>query len=195
MVEHLLAGCTVLANSEYLTRHNRALMILGISWANEFNLVEKDMKWYNQKWCRGYNLENNHAKLVWDFEFNLRKTTISRRPDLTLEDKEKKILWICVMACPQENNTVTKQDEKQTKYRQLAFELRERRAEYKIYVIPAVIGALSGVIKEAIHEVKKIFKEDDLCEKSVREMQRTILMDGETIIHKILSGFVQTDVL
>ena len=45
-VEHLLAGCKVLENSEYLTRHNRALMILAISWAKEFNLVEKDMKWY-----------------------------------------------------------------------------------------------------------------------------------------------------
>ena len=42
-VEHLLAGCKVLANSEYLTRYNRALMIL------EFSLVEKDMKWYKQK--------------------------------------------------------------------------------------------------------------------------------------------------
>ena len=27
-VEHLLAGCTKLANSEYVTRHNQALMIL-----------------------------------------------------------------------------------------------------------------------------------------------------------------------
>ena len=99
------------------------------------------------------------------------------------------------MACPQENNIVTKRDEKRTKYRQLAFELRERRAEYKIYVIPVVIGALSGGIKEEIHEVKKIFKQDDLSEKIAREMQRTILMDGETIIRKILSGLAQTDVL
>ena len=193
-VEHLLAGCKVLANSEYLTRHNRALMILAISWEKEFNLVEKDMKWYKQKWCRGYTLENHHAKLVWDFEFNLRKTTTSRRPVLTLEDKEKNMLWILDMACPQENNIVTKRDEKQTKYRQLAFELREK-AEYKIYVIPVIIGALGGCIKEAIHEVKKMFKQDDLREKLVGEMQRTILMDGETIIWKILSGLVQTNVL
>ena len=91
-VEHLLAECEVLANSEYLTRHNIALTILAISWAKEFNLVEKDMKWYKQKWCRGYVLENDHTKLVWDFEFNLRKTTTSRRFNLTLNDKEKKIL-------------------------------------------------------------------------------------------------------
>ena len=93
------------------------------------------------------------------------------------------------MTCPQENNIVTKW----TKYRQLAFKLRERRAEYKTYVIPVIIGALGGGIKEAIHEVKKIFEQDDLNEKVVGEMQITILMDGETIIRKILSGLVQTD--
>ena len=51
--------------------------------------------------------------------------------------------------------------------------------------MPVVIGALGGGIKEAIHEVKKIFKEDDLSEKIVREMQRTILM----------SGLAQTEIL
>ena len=40
------------------------------------------------------------------------------------------------------------------KYRQLAFELREWRAEYKIDVAPVVIGALDGGIKEAIHRVE-----------------------------------------
>ena len=109
------------------------------------------------------------------------KATASGRLDLTLKDKEKKILWICDMTCPQENNIVTKW----TKYRQLAFKLRERRAEYKTYVIPVIIGALGGGIKEAIHEVKKIFKQDDLSEKIVREMQRTILM----------SGLAQTEIL
>ena len=87
-------------------------MILAISWAKEFNLVEKDTKWYKQKWCRGYVLDNDHAKLVWDFEFNLRKTTASKGPDLTQDVKEKKILRICDMPCAEENNIVAKQDEK-----------------------------------------------------------------------------------
>ena len=30
-VEHLVAGCKVLANTEYLTRHNRAMMIMALS--------------------------------------------------------------------------------------------------------------------------------------------------------------------
>ena len=71
--------------------------------------------------------------------------------------------------------------------------MRERRVEYKKYVIPVVIGVLGGGIKITIYEVKKIFKQDDLSKKIVGEMQRTILMDGEIIIHKILSGLAQTD--
>ena len=112
----------------------------------------------------------------------MRKTTTSIIPNLILEDKEIKVVWICDMACLQENNIVTKRDEKRTKYRHLAFELKEWRAEYKIFVVPVSIVALGGGIKEAIHEVKKIFKEDDLSEKIVGEMQRTILMEGEKII-------------
>ena len=88
---------------------------------------------------------------------------------------------------------MTKRDEKQTKFSQFAFKLRERRAEHKTYVIPVVIGVLGGGIKETIHEVKKTLKENDLSEKIVGEMQRTILMDGKTIIWKIFSGLIQTN--
>ena len=34
-VQHLLAGCKMLASSEYLARHNRALMVMAIAWAKE----------------------------------------------------------------------------------------------------------------------------------------------------------------
>ena len=37
-VEHLVARCKVLANGEYLSRRNRALMILAIAWAKEHDL-------------------------------------------------------------------------------------------------------------------------------------------------------------
>ena len=45
-VEHLVAGCTKLANSEYLTRHNRALMILAVAWAKQQELMDQEAIWY-----------------------------------------------------------------------------------------------------------------------------------------------------
>lgn len=49
-------------------------------------------------------LESNKKKLFGDFEFNLNKTTMERRPDLILEDYQLKNVWLVDIACPIENN-------------------------------------------------------------------------------------------
>ena len=126
-IEYLVAGCKTIASNEYIARHNRALMVMAIAWAKEYGSVGKETKWYEESWARGHVLENSSAKLVWDFEFKLRKTATSRRPDLELEDKERKKIWICDMACPQQANIAVKRNEKVTKYQQLVFKLRERK--------------------------------------------------------------------
>ena len=53
-------------------------MVMAIAWTKEYRLVGKEIKWYKENWARGQVLENSSAKLVWDFEFNLRKTTTAR---------------------------------------------------------------------------------------------------------------------
>ena len=58
-VEHLVAGCSVLSNSEYLARHNRALMILAVTWAKKYELIGVDTIWYKERWERGMVLEND----------------------------------------------------------------------------------------------------------------------------------------
>ena len=126
---------------------------------------------------------------------SLRKATTSRRPDLVLDDKERKKIWICDMACPQQANIAAKRNEKVTKYRQLAFELRERRPGYNITIVPVVIGALGGGIKEVLHDVERVFSEhsepEQLAEITVAEMQKTMLIDSESMFRKVLSGLVQ----
>ena len=69
----IFAGCKVLANTEYLARHNRPLMILAITWAKEHELVKTETVWYKERWERGTVLENNKSKLIWNFEFKLEK--------------------------------------------------------------------------------------------------------------------------
>ena len=77
-VEHLIAGCTNLANSGYPTRHTRALMTLAVACAKQQELMDQEGI-YQQKRNRGKVLQNDKAKLVWDdkaklvwdFEFHL----------------------------------------------------------------------------------------------------------------------------
>ena len=68
-------------------------MVMAVAWAKEQNLLDWSVKWC-QKWKRRYVLENSQEKLVWDFEFKLRKTTTPRRPDLMHEEKQMKTIWI-----------------------------------------------------------------------------------------------------
>ena len=166
-------------------------MIMAVAWAKEYELVSKDTIWYNERWERGTVMENDKGKLVWDFEFNLRKTMTARRPDLILEDKEKKKIWICDMACPQQRNIQAKRLDKLTKYRQLAYEIRERRLGYEIMVVPLIIGDLGGGFKQIFSDMGKIFEDKNILNRTISEMQKTVLMDSETTSRKVLSGLIQ----
>ena len=166
-------------------------MIMAVNWTKEYKLVGDEIVWYKERWERGAVFENDKGKLVWDFEFNLRKTTTARRPDLILEDKEKKKIWICDMACPQQRNIETKKIEKLTKYKQLAFEMRERRPDYVVMVAPLIIGALGGGMRQVAKDAGMIFENNDVTKKTNCEMQKTVLIDSETTARKVLPGLIQ----
>ena len=59
------------------------------------------------------------------------------------------------MACPKENNTEKKRLEKRINYRQFAFKIRERRPGFKVKVVPLVISAFGGGVKEIIKRTRK----------------------------------------
>lgn len=97
------------------------------------------------------------------------------------------------MTCPLENNIEKKKQEKRFSYRQFAFEIRERKPGFKAKVVPLVVSAFGGGIKAILKELENLFEKDDLGERAVAEMQKTILIDSETIIQKVLSGLVESD--
>ena len=84
----------------------------------------------------------------------------------------------------------SKRTEKLTKYRQLAFETREQRPGYTTYVVPVVVGALGGDIKALKVNLKKIFGNNELLEEVVAVMQKTVLMDSESIVQRVIPGLI-----
>ena len=61
--------------------------------------------------------------------------------------------------------------------------------------MPLVISTFRGGLKEMLKELENMFEKDDLCERIRLELQKTIWMDRETIIRKVLSGFVHSSVV
>ena len=48
-VQHLSTGCKMLASSEYLARHNRALMVMVVAWTKQKNLLDQNVKLCKEK--------------------------------------------------------------------------------------------------------------------------------------------------
>ena len=126
-VQHLLSGCKIIAGTEYVRRHDNALKILAVEWGKKEGLISENVIWYKEKWEKGQVIEKDGKKILWDWEHRMRTHCTARRPDLILEDNEKKKIYIIDMACPGERNKETKRNEKIQKYQQLSFEIRERR--------------------------------------------------------------------
>ena len=84
---------------------------------------------------------------------------------LALEDKAKKKVWICDMACSQQWNIEAKRLEKLTKYRQLDYESRERHPEYEIMVVPQVIRTVGGGIRKTMVDIGKVFESKVLLKR------------------------------
>ena len=79
------------------------------------------------------------------------------------------------MGCPMQQNIDTKRRDKLTRYRQLAFEMRERRPGYTVTFVPVIIGALGGGMKKTMDELTKLITKQELVVKTAAEMQKTIL--------------------
>ena len=162
-----------------------------MKWAVENGLISENTKWYNVKWEQGQVIESNGKKLLWDWEYRMRINCIASRPDVTLDNKDKKIILFIDMACPSEANKEGKRDEKIRKYQQLCFESQERRG-YMVKVIPLVIGCLGGGMSELKMSMKRIFDSiaDNELNNVTREMQNTVLLESESIIRQTLSGLL-----
>ena len=81
--------------------------------------------------------------------------------------------------------------EKLQKYQQLAFKFRERREQYRVTVVPLVIGCLGGGIKQQTKGIKVLFKPEDV-NSILSEMQKVVLWESETILRKVTPGLMQS---
>ena len=63
-LRHIISGCSQLANSEYLHRHNQVAKIVHQQIGLKFGLIDNEVPYY--KYTPEPILENAHTKIYWD---------------------------------------------------------------------------------------------------------------------------------
>eukprot|EP00116_Pleurobrachia_bachei_P008550 sb/3468812/ len=147
-VEHILNGCTKLANGDYKLRHDRVAAALHWGMCKDHGFPAESKWWshYAEK-----VLENEKGKILWDFHIQTDNPIEACKPDLVLLDKSKKEAILIV------------NDKKIEKYQELRRELTRIWALKKATVIPIMIGALGGIIHNSRPRGKLLNRRQTHC--------------------------------
>ena len=143
----------------------------------KFDIVVKE-KWYEHQLHPV--MENKSSKILWDFSVKTDNVIGTRRPDLIVIDKAKKLCQIIDFAVPFDSKVVEKEREKTEKYQDLAREVK-KIWNMKVNVIPLVIGAL-GTSSPLL---PKRLKDIGIGQR-ITELQKTAILYSARILQKVL---------
>ena len=99
-VSHILAGCSALAQTKYLARHNAALKILYFEMLRDRELVQTVPPWYSPAMTKPL-YENDNATALWDVPLYAENINVrANRIDARIVDKNAKKVIAIEMSCP-----------------------------------------------------------------------------------------------
>ena len=116
-------------------------------------------------------------------------TVQHRWPDLKVEWKKKQLIEVFDMACPLYCNVREKEKEKIRGYSQLCYDLRRQNPTQRVVFHPLVIGA-TGRLSNINKEVNSVIEGIKVIDSIVREMQKTVVVYTQQMIHRILTGLL-----
>ena len=176
-VHHLLSACPVLANKEYLYRHDQVCKYVHWCVCKEAGLDVPE-KWYEHQ--PQSVVENASIKVLWDVPIITDRTIGCNRPDLTIYRKENKTALLVDVSIPADNNLQEKTREKLEKYSELRVEV-ERLCGMKTTIVPIIIGTTGVALKDLKGHVKKLE-----CGISLDILQRTAILGTASILRRVL---------
>ena len=155
-MQHILSGCSALAQTTYLQRYNNAFKVLFFEVFRSLNLITNVEPWFSQVTPKPL-YKNEHATAFWDVPLFADTTQVKgNRIDATVIDKSSKQVRVIEMSCPWlDENRESKDFEKTTKYSQLRLELTNRYPVCKVNQYNIIMDVLGGCSKEVEQNIKE----------------------------------------
>ena len=179
--DHIVSGCSKLAQKEYKRRHDNLGKIVPWKLARKCNFEAGD-KWYEHE--PESVLENEDYKILWDFmwDFSIQTDHViqARRPDLVVVDKKERSCKIIDFVVPGDSKIEEKEKDKVEKYQELGREL-QKIWNVKVKIIPLVVGSLGAIPKQFGNRLKQMG-----IVVGTAQVQKTVLLGTARILRKVL---------
>ena len=174
-VPHVLAGCSALAQTEYMSKHNSALKILFFEIVRECGLIDKIPPWYSNSQVVPKPLyENEKHKAFWDVPVYVENAEVrANRIDAQIINHEEKKITLLELSCPWVENRCQKEAEKTRKYGPLRYELKQQFKGYKVEQFNIIMDVLGGYSTHLEENLKRpVGKKSN---QVLRNMQKSVI--------------------
>ena len=168
-IDHIVSGCSKLAQKEYKRRHDNLGKIVHWKLARKCNFEAGD-KWYEHE--PESVLQNGDFKILWDLSI--------QRPDLVVVNKTDRSCKITDFAVLGDSRIEEKEKDKIEKYQDLGREL-QKIWNVKLTIISLVVGSFRAIPKQFGNRLKQIG-----ITAGTAQVQKTVLLGTAKILRKVL---------
>ena len=113
---------------------------------------------YSERWYEHIPekvVENDRAKILWDYDVRTDHRIQARKPDLIVVNKETQKVQLIDVAIPWDTRVMEKSREKKEKYHDLKMEIG-RLWQAEVEVVPIILGALGLVSDDLKRNLGKV---------------------------------------
>lgn len=181
-IDHITGGCSILANTEYIRRHDNVAKHIHQELALQHKLIQQYTPIH--KYSPQNVLENESVKLYWNRSIITDKSTPHNKPDITITLKEERITYLVEISVPNTQNIQKKIGEKLEKYTQLAEEIKDMWKQEKVRTTPIIIST-TGVIPTSLHEYIGALQ---LPPNIYIRLQKSVIIDTCSLTRKFLNS-------
>jgi len=178
-IQHILAGCPVLASTGYIERHNMVAQVVHWHLCKSFSLPLSSGTWFT--YVPLPVVENDAVKILWDFGLFTDIRILKNRPDIVVFLKQCQRIMFLEISCPADVNVFEKEDEKILKYQPLAREISSCYGQ-PVEIIPIVFGH-TGVV--SCRQLTYLQKLPCFSDSLFQQLQQATLLGTLSILRDI----------
>ena len=178
-VSHILSGCTALAQTKYLFRHNMALKVLFYEILHDQGLLEEVPPWYSPVMPKP-EYRSEQVEAWWDVPVYADHQEVrANRVDARIVDHANKKVLTLEMSCPWISNRQKKSEEKTMKYGPLRWELKQQYRGYEVIQHNIIMDVLGGWSRETETSIQSLVGRK--ANQVLEAMQKAVLSSSLNI--------------
>lgn len=179
-VQHLSSGCSTIANTKYLSRHNNMGKVVHQFMCLREQLLQEFVPHhiYEPTTVR----EGNEIKIYWDLTVQTDPGAEHNRPDMVVWNKRRKSAIIIDFTVPLDQNLAKAYGEKIAKYEILSRQMKQTYGLEKVEIKPLVISCNGLVHRKTVEHLREM----DLPSNTITWMQKAVILATVSIIRQVL---------